>query len=519
MREVYLKPFEKCFKEGGALSVMAAYTAWEGIPCSASERMLTEILRDEWGFEGFVVSDYNGVEGVSYAHHLVDTHWKAQALCLKAGLEVNLPNNSVENFKTALEEGWITEADLDKAVERVLTAKFRIGLMDQPFGDPEAADKIVRCDAHKRLSLEAARRSIILLKNEGVLPLKKEELKKVAVFGAGADVFPVGKNYSGPYRKEWTASDAKTPLQVLRESLDGIAEVIFAEDDRIEEIAAECDVAIYMTTVVEGEGMDRSDIRLPGVTRKKQADENAIIVGKFEVEVKTDQEESIRRMTACNANSVVVLLNGAPVDMSAWIDGCGAIVEAWYPGEQGAQAICEILFGDTCPSAKLPITFPRTVGQLPLFYSAKPSGRGYGYVENDGSPLYPFGYGLSYTTFALSDFAYELKDDSMSVSLTVENTGDCDGAEVVQIYLSGRNCDVVMPRIELKAYKRVVVKKGEKVSVTVEIPNEAFCYYNRRMVYGMHDGDYTVSVATSCVDIKDTFDAAVRGGVLKALKA
>ena len=219
-------------------------------------------------------------------------------------------------------------------------------------------------------------------------------------------------------------------------------------------------------------------------------------------------------MTAANPNSVVILLNGAPVDMRGWMDGCKAILEAWYPGEQGAQAITEILFGETNPSAKLPITFPRSVGQLPLFYSMKPSGRGYGYVENDGSPLYPFGYGLSYTTFALDSFACVEKDGQLEVSLTVENTGDRDGAEVVQIYLSGRNCDVAMPMKELKAYKRVQVAAGEKSEVTVTVPNEAFCYYDRKMNFGMHNGDYTVSVATSCTDVKKTFEVSVKDGKL-----
>jgi len=514
MREVYLKPFEKCFKEGGAMSVMAAYNSWEGVPCSCSERLLTEILRGEWGFKGFVVSDYGGVEGVAGAHKLVDTDWKAQALCLKAGLDVNLPFGAYEKLKTAYEEGWIIEEDIDRAVLRVLTAKFSIGLFNKPFADADAAEQLVRCEEHKQLALESARESMVLLKNEGVLPFRREEIRTLAVFGAGADIFPVGKNYSGPYQKEWTAKDAKTPLQVLREYLDGYAEVIYAEDDRIEEIAAECDAAVYMTTVVEGEGMDRSDIRLPGVTRKAQKDDNAVIVGKFEAEVKTDQEESIRKMTAANSNSAVILLNGAPVDMRAWIGGCGAVLEAWYPGEQGAQAICEILFGEVCPSAKLPITFPQSVGQLPLFYSAKPSGRGYGYVENDGSPLYPFGYGLSYTTFALNDSVCECTEDHLTVSLNVENTGVYDGAEVVQIYLSGRNCDVVMPRIELKAYKRVFVPSGDRKTVTINVPAEAFFYYDRKMSYGMHDGDYTVSIGTSCRDIHKTFEVTVRGGRL-----
>ena len=514
MREVYLKPFEKCFKEGGAMSVMAAYNAWEGVPCSASERLLTEILRDEWGFEGFVVSDYWGVEGVYESHKLTDDYWKAEARCLKAGLDVNLPHSCYEKLVRAYNEGAVTEEDIDRAALRVLTAKFAIGLMDEPFADGAAADALVRCDAHKQLALEAARRSIVLLKNDGALPLDRKEIKTLAVFGASADELPVGKNYSGPYGRLWEAEDARTPLQYLREYLGDSVEVIFAEDEQIEEVASRCDAAVYFTTVVEGEGMDRSDIRLPAYTKKKQADEAAIIVGKFEVEVKTNQEESIRRMTAANANSIVMLLNGAPVDMTAWADGCAAILEAWYPGEQGAQAMTEILFGDVNPSAKLPITFPRTVGQLPLFYSAKPSGRGYGYVENDGSPLYPFGYGLSYTTFALENVTCENRDDGLRISLNVRNTGARDGAEVIQIYLSGRSCDVVMPRKELKAYRRVEVPAGETVAVTLEVPAEAFRYYDRRMAYGMHDGDYTVMVATSCEDVRTTFEVKARAGML-----
>ena len=386
--------------------------------------------------------------------------------------------------------------------------------MDQPFADPAAADALVRCDSHKQLALESARRSIVLLKNDGLLPLKRESLKKLAVFGAGANKLPVGENYSGPFKRLWEAPDAKTPLEYLREYLKGYAEVIFAEDEDIDTVAAACDAALYLTAVVEGEGMDRSDIRLPGVTRKAQADESAIIVGKFEAEIKTDQEESIRRMTAANKNSAVILLNGAPVDMTAWLEDCAAVLEAWYPGEQGAQAMTEILFGEVNPSAKLPITFPRSVGQLPLFYSAKPSGRGHGYVENDGSPLYPFGYGLSYTTFEMGDITHTLEDNSLTVTLPVTNTGDMDGTEVVQVYLTGTNCDVVMPCLELKAYRRAEVKAGETATVTLTVPAEAFCYYDRKMNLGMHNGDYTVSVGASSADLRGSIKVKVRDGKL-----
>ena len=512
MREVYLKPFEKCVKDGGAQSIMAAYNAWDGIPCSSNRRLLTDILRSEWGFDGFAVSDYGGVEGVHAVHNLTDSEWRAEAECIKSGLEINLPQSSYEKIKRAYDEGEITDEDIDRAVLRVLKVKYDIGLMDDPFVDPDTADKIVRCDEHKSLALECARSSIVLLRNNGALPLHRDKVKRIAVFGASAKDVPVGKNYSGPYGRTWESEDAKTPLQYLSEYLDGYAEVIFAEDENITDLAKICDAAIYFTTQIEGEGMDRSDIRLPKNVKKRQEDENAIIVGKYEIEVTVDQEQSIRKMCSANSNSIVVLLGGSPVDMTAWMDDCNAIVEAWYPGEQGARAITEILFGDINPSGKLPITFPRNVGQLPLFYSAKPSGRGKGYIENDGSPLYPFGYGLSYTKFTFSSFGKFADGKGVTLSLLVENVGAYDGAELLQVYVSGRNCDVVMPSKELKAYKRIFVPRGEVKTVELQLTREAFCYYDRNMKYGMHDGDYKLMIGTSCEDIVYTAEASVRSG-------
>jgi len=515
MREVYLKPFEKCVKDGGAQSIMAAYNAWDGIPCSANHRLLTEILRNEWGFDGFVVSDYGGVEGVYAVHTLVDSEWDAEAACIKAGLEINLPQSSYEKIKHAYAEGVITEEDIDRAVLRILKVKYDIGLMEHPLAEPDKAEKVVRCAEHTSLALECARSSVVLLKNDGTLPLCRADIKKLAVFGASANDVPVGKNYSGPYGRAWEAEDARTPLQYLRDYLDGYAEVIFAEDENIPDVASRCDAAIYFTTQIEGEGMDRSDIRLPKNVKKRQEDENAIIVGKYEMEVTVDQEQSILNMCRANPRSTVVLLGGSPIDMTAWIDGCAAVMEAWYPGEQGARAITEILFGDISPSGKLPITFPRSVGQLPLFYSAKPSGRGKGYIENDGSPLYPFGYGLSYTKFAFSKFTKLVNDEGLTLTLDVKNNGAYDGAEVLQVYVSGSGCDVVMPSKELKAYKRIFVSAGEVKTAELQLTREAFFYYDRNMKYGMHDGDYKVMIGTSCEDIVYTVEASVKSGRIR----
>ncbi len=511
LREVFLKPFEKCVKAGVAHSVMPAYNSWDGIPCSANKKLLTDILRNEWGFDGFAVSDYSAVQGVSTAHKLTDTAYKAQAMCIKAGLEVNLPYSSIDNLKKAYSEGLLKDCDIDKAVFNVLKMKFRIGLFDSPFADEENAASKIRTKEHKALALKAAKESIILLKNNSLLPFNKDTIKRIAVFGKGADVLPVGLNYSGPYKVNWTAEDAKTPLQYLREYMNGKAEIIFASEDDIEKIAPGCDICLYFTTVVEGEGMDRCNISLPDISVKKQmTQDNAVIVGEYTVEVKENQNEAIKRLTAANKNTAVILLNGAPVDMSYWINEANAIIEAWYPGEQGSEALVRLLFGEYSPSGKLPITIPKAVGQLPLYYSYKPSGRGYGYNDNDGTPAFEFGFGLSYSSFRITDVCPGESDSGITLRISIRNTGEYDAAEVVQVYISGKNCDVVRPVKELKAYKRIEIKTGEELSFTLELDKEAFSYYDSNMEFGMHDGDYSVMTGTSSNSISHTFSVKVR---------
>ncbi len=445
MREVFLPPFKACF-DAGAQSVMAAYNAWEGVPCSANVRLLTEILRDEWAFDGFVVSDYCGVEGLRSAHRMASSDAQAAAMALKAGLDVILPYDRFDAVKEALEKGYITEAELDKNVLRILTAKFRLGLFDDPYRDPAKADALVRCDAHRKLALEAARETIVLLKNDGVLPLEKTRIKRIGVFGQSADRIPIGSNYSGPYGTPWQGEDAPTPLEALRAYLGEEVEIVRGGSEDVETLAPTCDVNLYFAAIVEGEGSDRSDLRLPAVTvHQNRDDDGGLIVDEAKQEIREDQEETILRLCKADPNAVVVLQNGAPIDMTAWVDQTAAVIEAWYAGEQGAKALTEILFGDVNPSAKLPICIPKHAGQLPLFYAHKPSGRGYAYCDDDGKPLYPFGYGLSYTTFSLTDAEMRITESGVEVSCCVTNTGECAGTQVVQLYLGSHDCDVVRP--------------------------------------------------------------------------
>ena len=514
MREVFLPPFKACF-DAGAQSVMAAYNAWEGVPCSANPRLLTDILRGEWGFDGFVVSDYCGVEGMHSAHRVASSDASAAAMALKAGLDVILPFDRFDTVKEALDKGYITEEELDKNVLRILTAKFRLGLFDAPYRDPAAADALVRCRSHRTLALEAARETIILLKNEGVLPLDKAKVRRVGVFGQSADRIPIGSNYSGPYGTPWQGADAPTPLEALRAYLGGETEIVYGESADVETLAPTCDVNLYFAAIVEGEGSDRSDLRLPSVTvHKNRAGDGGLIVDEASQEIKENQEEAILRLCKADPNAVIVLQNGAPIDMTAWIGQPGAVIEAWYAGEQGAKALAEILFGETNPSAKLPICIPKSVGQLPLFYACKPSGRGYAYCDDDGKPLYPFGYGLSYTTFSLENAAIMIAESGVGIACDVTNTGARAGTQVVQLYLASHDCDVVRPLKELKAYERVALQPGETKRVLLHVEEDAFGYYDRWMRFGLHDGAHTLMLGTSSEDVCATFEVCVRDGRL-----
>ena len=510
LRETILPPFKACF-DAGAQSVMAAYNAWNGVPCSANETLLTKILRDEWGFDGFVVSDYWGVEGLHSAHRIASDNAHAAAMALKAGLDVILPYDNTETIRQAIESGLLTEEDLDCNVLRVLTAKFRLGLFDAPFCDADAADNLVRCEAHRALALEAARESIVLLKNDGILPLQKQKLRRIGVFGQSADLIPIGSNYAGPYGIPWQGDDAPTCLQALQAFCGDETEIIRASADEIDTVAPTCDLNLFFTSILEGEGSDRSRLRLPDIAAHKEHDNDAgLIVDSAAQTITENQEQSILRLQAKNPNLIVVLLNGAPIDMTAWIDRVPAVIEAWYPGEQGAKALAEILFGVTNPSGKLPICIPKSVGQLPLFYAVKPSGRGYAYCDDDGKPLFPFGFGLSYTTFAVTDANVLLTDTGAAVTCRLTNTGHCAGTEVLQLYLSSHGCDVVRPLKELKAYTRVTLLPGETKTVRLDLDAQAFCYYDRALRFGLHDGDHTLMLGTSSDAVSASFELCVR---------
>lgn len=491
LREVFLPPFRACVK-AGALSVMAAYNSLDGIPCSCNCWLLTDVLRREWGFEGFVVSDYGSVAGIITHHRVADSKELASKLALEAGLDVELPAVDVfgPSLERAVREGWIPVEVVDEAVRRVLRVKFLIGLFDEPFVDPEEAERIVGCEEHRKLALEAARRAIVLLRNDGVLPLDRSKVRRIAVLGPYSDELPLG-GYSGePARRV-------TPLEAIREKVGAGTTILHAKGCAVSlekpaersrefwqavEIAKQADVAVIFAGIIEGEGKDRASLRLPGA-----------------------QEDLINEVLKAGVPTIVVLMTGSAV-VGEWIERVNALIQAWYPGQEGGRAIADVLFGDYNPGGRLPFTWPRHEGQLPLYYNLKPSGRGYDYVDTPGRPLFPFGHGLSYTKFEYRSIEVRIGEGErrVEVSVKLKNVGDREGDEVVQLYVRDAVSSVARPLRELRGFKRVTLKPGEEAEVKFELTPDDLAMYDRRMRRVVEPGEFVVMVGSSSDDIKLT---------------
>lgn len=502
LREVFLEPFRACIEEGGARSIMASYNSVDGVPASGSHYLLTDILRKEWGFEGYVVSDYWGVNGVHSAHKVADSYAEAQALCFEAGLDLELPGG-YGDLLSLVKNGRIAEETVDRSLRRILTVKFDLGLFENPYVDPEEADRIVRCREHRELALEAARKVMTLLKNENnALPLSEGSVRRVGVFGPAANVMSLG-DYSSPNGgpKGELISGNVTPYEGLKRRLEGKAEVVLhAGNTGVDALARTCDVALFFAAIQEGEGEDRSHLTLPKHNMKgAESVANALIVDTGEkLSFELDQEKMIEDLAASGVKTIVVLQNGSMIDMRRWVDRVDAVLEAWYAGEQGGTAIAEALFGDINPGGRLPVTWARHAGQIPAYYYIKPSGRGYRYLDDDGRPMFPFGFGLSYTSFEYSGLAVPEKvnrDGDTKVLVTVKNTGAVKGDEVVQLYLHDELASVARPVKELKAFKRITLEPGESRRVELSLPCRSFGLWNRDMKFVVEPGVFRVMIA------------------------
>ncbi len=454
MREYYLPAYESAVKRGHAQSIMSAYNAINGIPCTANKWLLTDVLRDDWGFDGYVVSDCGAVGNLREDHHYVATDEEAAAAALSAGLDLECGDNIyVEPLRNAVREGLVSREDLDRAARNVLTSKMKLGIFDDPSLNPynKLSPDIIGSKDHKELALEAARKSIVLLKNkDSFLPLDQAKLSSIAVVGLNADVCEFG-DYSG--------IPAGTPVSILDGMKaiagDKIRHAAWKSGNELS-LAAGCDVVVAVMGInksIEREGKDRTFLGLP-----------------------EDQEEFLHNLYAANPNVVLVIVAGSSLAIGWEDENIPAIVDAWYPGQQGGTAVAEVLFGRYNPAGRLPLTWYRSIEDLPPFDDYDITKRTYKYFE--GPVLYPFGHGLSYTQFEYSDMEVKDAGENVEVSLTLRNVGPMDGDEVVQIYTKLKEYEGRAPVKELRGFSRVHLAKGEKKRVAVPIRREDLRYWS-----------------------------------------
>ncbi len=638
LREIFLPPFEACFKRGGSLSVMTAYNSLDGSPCTANDWLLNRLLKKEWGFKGFVISDAGATGGANVLHFTAKDYPESSAKSINNGLDI-IFQTSYDHYKLfspPFYDGQIRQSAIDSAVTRVLRAKFELGLFDHPYIDPQEAGKQNGSPKHRQLAKQAALESVVLLKNEDhILPLQKN-IKSIAVIGPDAAEARLG-GYSGPginpvsildgirnkmgkqvsvgyakgcdrlnveyapvasenlsctidgktenglkgeyynnvtlggkpvftrldpkvqfqwtlfspdpeklsydfYSVRWTGKLKAPESGKFKIGIDGndgyrlylnnqlviddweklskqvkLTDYTFEkgkeydirieyfepagnaffrlvwnvgitknQSDEISEavaLASKSDVAVLVVGIEEGEFRDRAYLNLPG-----------------------RQEELINKVAATGKPVVVILVGGSAITMNNWLKNVPAVLDVWYPGEDGGDAVADVLFGDYNPAGRLPITFPVFEGQLPLVYNHKPTGRGDDYNNLTGQPLFPFGYGMSYTTFEYSDFQFEKSKIAASESTVVQckitNTGKFDGDEVVQLYIHDELTSVVRPVIELKGFRRIHLKVGESAELSFSINPEMLSMLNKDLKKVVEPGDFRIMIGASCKDIR-----------------
>ncbi|MCC6802362.1 MAG: glycoside hydrolase family 3 C-terminal domain-containing protein [Anaerolineae bacterium] len=525
LREVYLFPFEAAIREAGLASIMNAYHELDGVPCGISHELLTEILRDDWGFDGLVVSDYFSINTLMTYHHIASSKGDAARMALEAGLDVELPFTDCYGapLLEAVRQGRVDEALIDRSVRRVLEQKIALGLFENPYVDEGSITLDTPND--RQLARAIAQKSIVLLKNDGDLLPLSDQIDSLAVIGPNADtVRNLFGDYAFPAHIE-TLIEARSqnnmfsqPLPDDIQSVEGFIDVISVLDAIRARVgpgaqvryAKGCDVIGTDTSgfaeaveaargakvailvvgdkgglandCTSGEARDRADLDLPGV-----------------------QKELVRAVYDTGTPVVLVLVNGRPVSLGWIAESVPAILETWFPSEEGANAIADVLFGDVNPGGKLPITFPRTVGQIPIFYGHSPSGgRSHWkehYVETSVKPLYPFGYGLSYTRFEFGNLRVEPAaarvDDEVTVAVDVTNVGGRSGDEVVQLYTHQPVSLVTRPVKELKAFQRVTLEPGQTRTVTFHVGVKQLGFYNLQRRFVVEPGTVEVMVGSS----------------------
>jgi len=511
LRETFLVPFQAAVQEANVGSVMASYNEIDGVPSHINPWLLGKVLRQEWGFRGFVVSDGDGLQMLINTHHVAANKPDAARLSIAAGIEYDLSDGSV--FRTLVDQvkrGIVPQSQLDRAAGDILAAKFRLGLFENPFVDPDYADRTTNSPEHRELALKAAQKTVVLLKNEGnLLPLDLKKLKTIAVIGPNAE----GIHLGGYTRKP---AHSVSILQGIKDRVGSNAAVLFAEGCKITDAPNDWhgwfanDVKLIdPKTQVESiraaiEAAKKSDVAILVVGENESTNREAWaenhLGDRDSLELLGAQNDLVKAVVETGKPVVVLLINGRPLSINYIAEKVPALLEGWYLGQEGGTAAANVLFGDVNPGGKLPITFPHTVGALPDFYNHKPSANRT-YAFSTRKPLYPFGYGLSYTTFKFENVRVEPKQiatgGTAKVSVDVTNTGSREGDEVPQMYIHQRIASVTRPVLELKGFERVTLKPGEKKTVEFTITPDSLAMINADMHKVVEPGTFDVMVGPS----------------------
>ncbi|MDX3910749.1 MAG: glycoside hydrolase family 3 N-terminal domain-containing protein [Sphingobium sp.] len=509
LRENFFPPFEQVVKRTGIEAVMASYNEIDGVPSHANRWLLGDVLRGEWGFQGAVVSDYSAIDQLMSIHHIADDLEGAAKRALDAGVDADLPDGvSYKLLAKAVREGRVDQAKVDLAARRMLELKFRAGLFENPYADATASEAITNNPQARALARKAAQRSITLLKNDGMLPLKPGGT--IAVIGPSAAVARLGGYYGQP-------PHSVSILEGIKAKVGTRANIVFAQgvkitenDDWWEDKVTKADPAenrrLIAQAVEAAKGVDRIILTL-GDTEQSSREgwANNHLGDRPSLDLVGEQQELFDALKALGKPITVVLINGRPASTVKISEETNALIEGWYLGEQGGNAMADVLFGDVNPGGKLPVTIPRSVGQLPMFYNAKPSARR-GYLFDTTAPLYPFGYGLSYTSFDLGtprlSAARMGKGGSVTVSVDVRNTGARAGDETVQLYVRDKVSSVTRPIKELKGFQRVALNPGEARTVNFTINPAHLQMWNDKMERVVEPGDFDIMTGPNSVDLK-----------------
>jgi beta-glucosidase len=521
LREVFFPPFRAAVERGNAQAVMPSYNEIDGVPSHMNRWLLHDVLRGEMGFKGAVVSDYFAIEQLVEVHHTTADPVNAAGRALKAGVDFDLPDGaSYALLPRALAQGLVTQGEIDEAVRRMLRLKFIAGLFEQPYADVKRAQVITDNAGARALALEAARKSVVLLKNDSVLPLRMDRLRTLAVIGPNAARIDLG-GYSNVPTHAVSVLDgikAKVRDRVRIVSAEGVRltdsgdwyqdEVVLSDPQRNRELIQEA--------VQVAQGADAIVLVIGGSSAtSREAWAGNHLGDRADLGLIGEQNELASAMFALRKPVVVVLINGQPLSIPEVAAQANALIEGWYLGQEGGTAMADILFGDANPGGKLPVTIARSIGQLPMFYNHKPSAHR-GYHFGSAEPLFPFGYGLSYTTFEIGAPRLSATRigtaDSVTVSVDVRNTGTVAGDEVVQLYVRDVVSSITRPVKELKAFRRITLAPGASTVVEFTLGKDAFAFWNDAMRYAVEPGEFQIMTGPNSVDLKTAVLTVAQAG-------